>query len=75
MTKKANPEMTAIEIRLLQYLEKREMLVVPASLREITTDMKISSTSVTNYYLFRLQKLGKIRRHKGKSRFIELVRE
>jgi repressor LexA len=46
----------------------------PPSIREICTEANISSTSVANYYLDRLEKLGYIERDRRVSRGLRLVK-
>ena len=50
-------------------------MVVPVSIREIAEAMGITSTSVVNYHLEQLEKLGKIKRTDGAARFIKLVHD
>ncbi len=47
----------------------------PPSIREICTEADISSTSVANYYLDRLEQLGYIERDRKVSRGLRLIKE
>ena len=48
---------------------------IPPTMREIMEATDITSTSVANYYLNILEKLGLIERRRGKARGIILIRK
>ncbi len=62
--------------KILAYLDKyQEAAGYPPSIREIGDGTNISSTSVVNYYLDQLEKMGYIKRENHISRGIRLVKE
>ena len=75
MNKKPNKNGIEVRKRMIEYLKKQEKLISPVSIRELGEACFISSTSVVNYHLEQLEKQGKIKRHEGKFRFIELVHD
>ena len=61
--------------RILEVLERfTDQNGYPPSIREICTRANISSTSVANYYLDRLEELGYIERDRQVARGVRLVR-
>jgi repressor LexA len=62
--------------KILEFLDKyQEAAGYPPSIREIGDGTNISSTSVVNYYLDQLEKMGYIKREDHISRGIRLVKE
>jgi repressor LexA len=62
--------------KILVFLEKhQDGFGYPPSIREIGDGTNISSTSVVNYYLDQLEKMGYIKREDHISRGIRLVKE
>ena len=62
--------------KILEFLGKyQEAAGYPPSIREIGDGTDISSTSVVNYYLDQLEKMGYIKREDHISRGIRLVKE
>jgi repressor LexA len=62
--------------KILEFLGKyQETAGYPPSIREIGDGTNISSTSVVNYYLDQLEKMGFIKREDHISRGIRLVKE
>lgn len=75
MARKAKKGLTEKHKRILDVLETfQEENGYPPSIREICTEATISSTSVANYYLDRLEKLGYIERDRRVSRGLRLVK-
>lgn len=63
------------QIKILQVLERFQLKAgYPPTIREICEKTDISSTSVVNYYLDRLEEMGYIERDTHVSRGIRLVR-
>jgi len=59
-------------LEVLEYFNKE--FGYPPSIREICSEANISSTSVANYYLDRLEKLGYIERDRRVSRGLRLIK-
>lgn len=75
MARRASKTLTERQKRILQVVEDfQEKNGYPPSIREICTAADISSTSVVNYYLDQLKKLGYIERDGKVSRGIRLVK-
>jgi repressor LexA len=75
MARKAKKGLSEKHKRILEVLEHfNEENGYPPSIREICTHANISSTSVANYYLDRLEKLGYIERDRRVSRGLRLVK-
>jgi DNA-binding Lrp family transcriptional regulator len=76
MAKKARKGLSDKHKKILEILidyQAREGF--PPSIREICAEANISSTSVANYYLDRLEKLGYIERDRSVSRGIRIVKK
>lgn len=75
MARKAKKGLGDKHKAILEVLERyNDELGYPPSIREICTEAVISSTSVANYYLDRLEKLGYIERDRRVSRGLRLVK-
>ena len=75
MARKAKKGLTEKHKKVLEVLEDfTQESGYPPSIREICTQAKISSTSVANYYLNRLESLGYIERDRRVSRGLRLVK-
>jgi repressor LexA len=75
MARKAKKGLSEKHKKVLDVLEKfNDEYGYPPSIREICTEANISSTSVANYYLDRLEKLGYIERDRRVSRGLRLVK-
>jgi repressor LexA len=75
MARKAQKGLSDKHKRILDVLDRfNEENGYPPSIREICTHANISSTSVANYYLDRLEKLGYIERDRRVSRGLRLVK-
>jgi repressor LexA len=62
-------------LKILAFLEKyQDTYGYPPSIREIGDGTNISSTSVVNYYLDQLEKMGRIKREDHISRGIRLIK-
>lgn len=67
--------LTERQIKILQVLDRFQQKVgYPPTIREICEKTEISSTSVVNYYLDRLEDMGYIERDTHVSRGIRLIR-
>jgi repressor LexA len=75
MARKRSNELTERQKNILTVLEKfQEQYGYPPSIREICEQANISSTSVVNYYLEQLERMGYIERDGRVSRGIRLVK-
>ena len=75
MARKAKKGLSEKHKKVLDVLEKfNNEFGYPPSIREICNQANISSTSVANYYLDRLEKLGYIERDRRVSRGLRLVK-
>ena len=75
MARKAKKGLSDKHKKILEVLERfNAESGYPPSIREICTHANISSTSVANYYLDRLEKLGYIERDRRVSRGLRLVK-
>jgi repressor LexA len=75
MARKAKKGLTDKHKKIINVLENfTEENGYPPSIREICTEANISSTSVANYYLDRLENLGYIERDRRVSRGLRLVK-
>jgi repressor LexA len=75
MARKAKKGLSEKHKKVLDVLGKfSDEYGYPPSIREICTQANISSTSVANYYLDRLEKLGYIERDRRVSRGLRLVK-
>jgi repressor LexA len=75
MARKAKKGLSEKHKKILSMLETfTEENGYPPSIREICSEVKISSTSVANYYLERLEKLGYIERERRVSRGLRLIK-
>ena len=75
MARKPRKGLTDKHKKILDVLENfNEEFGYPPSIREICSEADISSTSVANYYLDRLEKLGYIERDRRVSRGLRLVK-
>jgi repressor LexA len=75
MARKAKKGLSEKHKKVLNVLEKfNDEYGYPPSIREICNQANISSTSVANYYLDRLEKLGYIERDRRVSRGLRLVK-
>jgi repressor LexA len=76
MARKTKKGLTEKHLKILDVLaDFTDDNGYPPSIREICTEADISSTSVANYYLDRLEKLGYIERDRRVSRGLRLVKE
>lgn len=76
MARKAKKGLSEKHKKVLHVLETfTEEFGYPPSIREICTEADISSTSVANYYLDRLEDLGYIERDRKVSRGLRLIKE
>ena len=76
MARKAKKGLSEKHKKVLDVLGKyNEEYGYPPSIREICTEANISSTSVANYYLDRLEELGYIERDRKVSRGLRLIKE
>jgi len=75
MARKAKKGLTDKHKKIIEVLQKfTKENGYPPSIREICTEANISSTSVANYYLDRLESLGYIERDRRVSRGLRLVK-
>jgi repressor LexA len=75
MARKPRKGLTDKHKKILDVLENfNQEFGYPPSIREICSEADISSTSVANYYLDRLEKLGYIERDRRVSRGLRLVK-
>ncbi len=75
MARKAKKGLSEKHKKVLNVLENfNDEYGYPPSIREICNEANISSTSVANYYLDRLEKLGYIERDRRVSRGLRLVK-
>jgi repressor LexA len=75
MARKAQKGLGDKHKSILEVLERyNQEFGYPPSIREICTEADISSTSVANYYLDRLEKLGYIERDRRVSRGLRLLK-
>jgi repressor LexA len=75
MARKAKKGLSEKHKKILEVLEEFTQEVgYPPSIREICNEADISSTSVANYYLDRLEKLGYIERDRRVSRGLRLIK-
>jgi len=75
MARKAIKGLTDKHKKIIEVLQKfTKENGYPPSIREICTEANISSTSVANYYLDRLESLGYIERDRRVSRGLRLVK-
>ena len=75
MARQKSKTLSERQKRILVVLEKfQEENGFPPSIREICDRASISSTSVVNYYLERLQEMGYIERESKVSRGIRLIK-
>jgi repressor LexA len=75
MARKAKKGLGEKHKSILEVLERyNNEFGYPPSIREICTEADISSTSVANYYLDRLEKLGYIERDRRVSRGLRLIK-
>jgi repressor LexA len=75
MARKPRKGLTDKHKKILEVLKYfNEEFGYPPSIREICSEANISSTSVANYYLDRLEKLGYIERDRRVSRGLRLIK-
>ena len=75
MARKAQKGLGDKHKSILEVLQRfNDEFGYPPSIREICTEADISSTSVANYYLERLEKLGYIERDRRVSRGLRLLK-